>query len=212
MHKHEIILYWSNEDQAFIAVAPELPGCMAHGDDQEAALRNIKDAMQFWIERARELGRSVGVAEQVGRSPARSSPESGRGSSASTCERGSSERGFYFQGFKVSTPNGPKSATLRVTTVIPWVNAVAAMRASLSGRGSGTWSVPHRARHGGIDGENAARERPGNTFPSSHRRRTAACAGSRRATPSTPFSNSRIVMTDRKRLGAGTLFDHASTP
>ena len=59
MHKHEIILYWSNEDQAFIAEAPELPGRMAHGDDQEAALRNIKDAMQFWIERARELGRSV---------------------------------------------------------------------------------------------------------------------------------------------------------
>ena len=57
MHKHEIILYWSNEDQAFIAEAPELPECMAHGDDQETALRNIKDAMQFWIERALELGR-----------------------------------------------------------------------------------------------------------------------------------------------------------
>ena len=59
MHKYEIILYWSNEDQAFIAEVPELPGCMAHGDDQEAALRNVNDAMQFWIERARELGRSV---------------------------------------------------------------------------------------------------------------------------------------------------------
>ncbi len=59
MHKYEIILYWSNEDQAFIAEVPELPGCMAHGDDQEAALRNVNDAMQFWIERARELGRPV---------------------------------------------------------------------------------------------------------------------------------------------------------
>ena len=59
MHEHEVILYWSNEDQAFIAEVPELPGCMAHGDDQEAALRNVNDAMQFWIERARELGRSV---------------------------------------------------------------------------------------------------------------------------------------------------------
>ncbi len=59
MHKYEIILYWSNEDQAFIAEVPELPGCMAHGDDQEDALRNVNDAMQFWIERARELGRSV---------------------------------------------------------------------------------------------------------------------------------------------------------
>ena len=56
MHKYEIILYWSNEDQVFIAEAPELPGCMAHGDDQETALGNIKDAMQFWIERAQELG------------------------------------------------------------------------------------------------------------------------------------------------------------
>ena len=50
MHKYEIILYWSNEDRMFVAEAPELPGCMAHGDDQETALRNIKDAMQFWID------------------------------------------------------------------------------------------------------------------------------------------------------------------
>ena len=59
MHKYEIILYWSNEDQAFIAGAPELPGCMAHGDDQETALRNLKDAKQLGIERAGELGRPV---------------------------------------------------------------------------------------------------------------------------------------------------------
>ena len=59
MYKYEIILYWSNEDEAFVAEAPELPGCMAHGDDQETALGNIKDAMRFWIERARELGRPV---------------------------------------------------------------------------------------------------------------------------------------------------------
>ena len=59
MHKYGIILYWSNEDQVFVANAPELPGCMVHGDDQESALRNIKDAMQFWIETAQELGRPV---------------------------------------------------------------------------------------------------------------------------------------------------------
>lgn len=59
MHKFEITLYWSNEDQAFVAKAPELPGCMAHGDDQETALQNVKDAMQFWVERAQELGRTV---------------------------------------------------------------------------------------------------------------------------------------------------------
>ena len=59
MHKYEIILHWSNEDQVSIAEAPDLPGCMAHGDDQETALRNVKDAMPFWIERAGELGRSI---------------------------------------------------------------------------------------------------------------------------------------------------------
>lgn len=59
MHKYEIIFYWSNEDEVFVAEVPELPGCMAHGDDQESALRNIKDAMHFWIETAQELGRPV---------------------------------------------------------------------------------------------------------------------------------------------------------
>ena len=41
MHKYEIIIYWSNEDGAFVAEVPELPGCAAHGDTQEAALENI---------------------------------------------------------------------------------------------------------------------------------------------------------------------------
>ena len=60
MHKYEIILYWSNKDQAFVAEVPELPGCMAHGDTQQTALHNnINEAMQFWIDTARELGRSV---------------------------------------------------------------------------------------------------------------------------------------------------------
>ncbi len=59
MHKYEIILYWSNEDQVFVADVPELPGCMAHGDNQETALQNINDAIQFWIDRAQELGRPI---------------------------------------------------------------------------------------------------------------------------------------------------------
>ena len=59
MHKYEIVLYWSNEDEAFVAEVPELPGCMAHGDDQESALRNTNDAIELWIDTARELGRSV---------------------------------------------------------------------------------------------------------------------------------------------------------
>lgn len=56
MFKYEIILYWSNEDAAFVAEVPELPGCMAHGDSQEDALQSVNEAMQLWIDTARELG------------------------------------------------------------------------------------------------------------------------------------------------------------
>jgi len=56
MQKYEIILYWSNEDRVFIAEVPELPGCITHGDTQEAALANIKEAIQLWIETAKEFG------------------------------------------------------------------------------------------------------------------------------------------------------------
>ncbi len=54
--KYEIIIYWSSEDNAFIAEVPELPGCMAHGGTQEEALANVKEAMQLWIATAREFG------------------------------------------------------------------------------------------------------------------------------------------------------------
>ena len=56
MDRYEIIMYWSNEDAAFIAEVPELPGCMAHGDTQENALANIKEAMRLWVDTAREFG------------------------------------------------------------------------------------------------------------------------------------------------------------
>ena len=59
MYKYEIILYWSNEDVAFIAEVPELPGCMAHGDSQAEALRHVNEAMQLWIDTAREFGDSI---------------------------------------------------------------------------------------------------------------------------------------------------------
>ena len=49
-YENEIIIYWSNEDQVFVAEAPELPGCMAHGETEELALKNIKDAIQLWID------------------------------------------------------------------------------------------------------------------------------------------------------------------
>lgn len=56
MDRYEIILYWSAEDAAFIAEVPELPGCMAHGDTQEEALANVKEAMRLWLDTAREFG------------------------------------------------------------------------------------------------------------------------------------------------------------
>jgi predicted RNase H-like HicB family nuclease len=56
MQKYEIIIFWSNADEAFIAEVPELPGCMAHGNSQEDALQNSKVAIELWIETAREFG------------------------------------------------------------------------------------------------------------------------------------------------------------
>jgi len=59
MQKYEIILYWSSEDQVFVAEVPELLGCMTHGDTQEIALKNAKEAVQLWIDTAREFGDPV---------------------------------------------------------------------------------------------------------------------------------------------------------
>ena len=53
--KYEIIMYWSNEDQLYIAEVPELAGCMAHGNTYETALQNVTSAIQHWIETAKEL-------------------------------------------------------------------------------------------------------------------------------------------------------------
>jgi len=54
MYKYEVVMYWSGEDDAFVAEVPELPGCMAHGSTQEDALKNINEAVQLWIDTARE--------------------------------------------------------------------------------------------------------------------------------------------------------------
>ena len=57
--KYEIIIYWSNEDEAFIAEVPELPGCMADGKTYYEALSNVEVIIKEWIDTAQELGRSV---------------------------------------------------------------------------------------------------------------------------------------------------------
>ena len=57
--KHEVIIYWSDEDDVFVAEVPELPGCMADGRTHKGALRAVERVAREWIETARELGREV---------------------------------------------------------------------------------------------------------------------------------------------------------
>jgi len=59
MIKYELIIYWSDEDQAFVAEAPELPGCVADGATYQQALANIEVIIQEWIDTARKLDRPI---------------------------------------------------------------------------------------------------------------------------------------------------------
>jgi predicted RNase H-like HicB family nuclease len=58
-HRYEIILCWSNEDQAYIAEVPELPGCAADGSSYQEAIANVEVIIDGWIETALEMGRTV---------------------------------------------------------------------------------------------------------------------------------------------------------
>ena len=57
--RYEVIIYWSNEDHAFLAEVPELPGCMADGPTYEDAVANVKVVIREWIEMAQEMGRPI---------------------------------------------------------------------------------------------------------------------------------------------------------
>lgn len=59
MIRYEIIIYWSHEDESFIAEVPELPGCMADGSTYKEAVNNVETVIQEWIDTAKELGRSI---------------------------------------------------------------------------------------------------------------------------------------------------------
>lgn len=59
MTKYEIIIYWSEDDSAFIAEAPELHGCMADGQTHYEALNNLETVIGEWIETAKSLGRPI---------------------------------------------------------------------------------------------------------------------------------------------------------
>ena len=59
MNKYEIIIFWSKSDEAFIAEMPELKGCIAHGETQEEALREVNAVAQEWLKHATEKGWNV---------------------------------------------------------------------------------------------------------------------------------------------------------
>ena len=59
MPKYEVIIYWSDEDRAFIAEVPELPGCAADGQTYAEALANVEVIIREWIDTATELGRPI---------------------------------------------------------------------------------------------------------------------------------------------------------
>jgi len=59
MSKYEMIIYWSEDDKAFVVEVPELPGCMADGPTYVEAVLEAEKVIQEWIETARELGRTI---------------------------------------------------------------------------------------------------------------------------------------------------------
>lgn len=59
MSKYEVIIYWSNDDKAYIAEAPELPGCASDGATYQEAIANLEVVVQEWIETAKDLGRTI---------------------------------------------------------------------------------------------------------------------------------------------------------
>ncbi len=59
MYKYAIEIFYSEEDEGYIAVVPELPGCSAFGETEEEALEEVKIAMELWLETAQKEGRSI---------------------------------------------------------------------------------------------------------------------------------------------------------
>jgi predicted RNase H-like HicB family nuclease len=58
-YKYEVIIYWSDEDEAFIAEVPELPGCAADGASYTEVMQNVEVIIGEWVETAKELGRPI---------------------------------------------------------------------------------------------------------------------------------------------------------
>jgi predicted RNase H-like HicB family nuclease len=56
MHNYDVVIDWSREDQVYVAEVPKLPGCFAHGDTEHLALLNANQAIDLWLDTAREFG------------------------------------------------------------------------------------------------------------------------------------------------------------
>ncbi len=61
MERYEVIIFWSEEDQAYVAEVPELPDCVAHGDSYELALANAREAAALWMETAKEFNDPIPI-------------------------------------------------------------------------------------------------------------------------------------------------------
>ncbi len=59
LNKYEVIIYWSKDDNCFIAEVPELPGCLADGETYTTAINNVQVIMKEWIDTAKSLGRNI---------------------------------------------------------------------------------------------------------------------------------------------------------
>lgn len=57
--RYEVIIYWSDEDRAFVAEVPELPGCTADGPTKAKALVNVEKVAAEWMDTARKIGRDI---------------------------------------------------------------------------------------------------------------------------------------------------------
>lgn len=64
MYTYEIVIYWDNQDEIFVAEVPELAGCLAHGKTQTEAVQNVNDAIELWVETAREFGDKIPEPKQ----------------------------------------------------------------------------------------------------------------------------------------------------
>lgn len=59
MQKYEIVIYWDDQDKIFVAEVPDLAGCAAHDETQIEAVKNINEAVELWLETAREFGDEI---------------------------------------------------------------------------------------------------------------------------------------------------------